>query len=88
METYDLYYYILYVKVNNMIYIISITKQWPGGILQMYIKKIFSYKKGKDGMVCTCEPELAHKYKQEKTALKASSFYSGTIIPFANKESM
>jgi hypothetical protein len=62
-----------------MNYIVKINKQWAGGILTLYIKRIFSYKKGKDGVILTPETSLAYKYKKESSAIKASNFYFGCI---------
>jgi hypothetical protein len=63
-----------------MNYLVQINKQWAGGILSLYIKKVFSYKKGKDGVILTPDILLAYKYKLESNAIKASNFYLGVVV--------
>lgn len=63
-----------------MNYLVQINKPWAGGILTLYIKKVFSYKKGKDGVILTPDLTLAYKYKIESSAVKASNFYSGVVV--------
>jgi hypothetical protein len=51
-----------------------------------WIKKVCSYKKGRDGLLLTLHTNEAHIYKSKKTALHASSYYGGTIIKKTYKE--
>ncbi|MDD5650449.1 MAG: hypothetical protein PHF86_08555 [Candidatus Nanoarchaeia archaeon] len=63
-------------------YIIEIKKQIfsSNKHITCFIYKVFSYKKGWDGVILTLSKNKAHKYISEKTAQKASLVYNGKII--------
>jgi len=60
-------------------YIVQILEYAFNYSFDLYIQHVYSYKKGRCGVICTLDSENAHKYKSEKTALKCAQIYNGKV---------